>query len=146
MKVRRHFLFQPFLNYQETIALARSTKQWYRRIANVACRKFAIFLDELIDAYYFTLVSKESRQHQFTKFDSVKIVYDRLTPAAIAYYSDIGRVIWDKDFKHACPVSKSWYPDRIMKEVFLMLTRIKDHGRVDSFKAYSKVNNAKNSL
>jgi hypothetical protein len=39
----------PYLDYRDTIALAQVTKQWYRRIADDACRKFSIFLQREIE-------------------------------------------------------------------------------------------------
>lgn len=136
--VDKHIL--PYLDYRDTIAFGRSTKQWYRRIADNACHKFSIFLRQEVDAF----IAKDTGIYQTKRveqFEPVKGSFDKMTPMAIAYYCDIGRVTWNKHFKRISRVSKPWDITEIMREVFLMLTRIKDHGNVDSFKAYAFVNN-----
>lgn len=131
------------LDHHDTMMVAQTTRQWYRRIANVACRKFAIFLPREIEALRAKDKFDKYNRKEFDELGDLKIIYEKLTPMAVAYYHDLGRATWDRNFKRTGTANKSRGPHEMNRELIVMLKRIREHGSIDSFKAYTIVNNAR---
>jgi hypothetical protein len=145
-----------YLNYTDTIALARTTRQWYRRIANVACSKFEIFLRSEFEKDFAEREERlNSKYPEGAKSDLATSLRDRLaadvggafqhlTPLAISYFSDIGKVIYNKRCRvqtRLTAKSKKWDRCQILKDFEVMLRRIEAHGNIDSYKIHTLLNN-----
>ena len=116
-----------FLDFRDTISFARSSRSWYHKVANEACKKFAAFLH------------RESANLSLKGYlMEVKDTLESLTPMAIACYLDIGRVEWDKNFKLRRRIAKPWDSQRVMKEFLAMLKRSMGHGSIDALKTHKK--------
>lgn len=133
--LERHIL--SYLDHQDCMNLARSTRQWYVRMSKVACGKFAVFLWQEIEESD----KKDPERGYLRQARNLESTFERLTPMAIAHYNDIGRVTWTKNFKRRTQVSKKWSYWAKFQKIILMLARIDEHGDIDSYKAYAKVNN-----
>lgn len=143
-----------YLDYMDTRALARTTRQWYCRIAAVACSKFAVFLRVEFEKDFSEREKKLADSHPNQKWEKwefndrrvlrcLEETFQRLTPLAISYFSSIGKVVWDK----RCLVrtrltekSKKWDRQRITTDALRMLRNIKEHGNLDSYKAHMLAN------
>lgn len=141
--IEQHILV--YLDHDDIIAMARTTRLWYRRAANVACDEFAMFIDD----EYSRLELEYTAKHGYSPiavdhYREVKGSLNKLTPMAIAYYNAIGKVVWNRDCIITTVLtekSRKWDLRKIMDDVANMLKRIEEHGNIDSFKAYSRFNN-----
>jgi len=117
----------PYLDFRDTMSFARIFRSWYRRFADEACKKFAVFLQQGSE-------NLDLRGY----LERVRVQDGKLTPMAIACYLNIGQVEWDKNFKLRRRITKPWDKQRIIEEVTTMLKRIAEYGSIDAFKTHKK--------
>lgn len=130
----------PYLDYADCMSLAKTTRQWYRRIAEIACRKCAVAIKNLLAGYlqlrYEKLTATVNRISEY--FAGL----DKITPMAIRCFQQMQRITWNSRFE-INGVVPSYCSDVIAENIRKMLKNIVLHGSLESYKAHSIENTAR---
>lgn len=130
----------PYLDYADCMSLAKTTRQWYRRIAEIAGRKCAVAIKNLLAGY------RDKRYEKLTaivnKISEYAAGLDKITPMAIRCFQQMQRITWNSRFE-INGVIGSYCSDVIAENIRKMLKNIVLHGSLESYKAHSIENTAR---
>lgn len=128
----------PYLDCNDTIALARTTRQWYRRIANIASKKLAFEIGTFIEMYRR---SYSRLADVLAKIDNFKDAYNKMTPMAIRCFADMKVRKWTSRFVYESRGYQS--VESIADRLLDMFKRISKHGSLDMYKEFTILNHAR---
>lgn len=128
----------PYLDHNDTMALARNTSLLYRRIAKIACEKCAVEIKKFLG---FGTPWFEHLRYK-AKILGCIAAFDMFTPMVIKCFETMKMWKWDRRLR-LLRNKKPQDADYIRERLATMLAYIVRHGSLDAFKTFNAENEAR---